>query len=1550
MKTNENSFPQKKKVTKLYMWELKKLQQQKKRELSKVSSKAEKESILHEFERRENELKEKHFPVELDTPSMEYSTSSNGLECNLTEHESPPLPSSEDHEISFYQVIKPHTLSKAEKRQMKKIQQRQNLLASQEESPGLDLAQHEKEAIIEYLKDLNMNCVWNDPLHVEIDRTVTNILRYCLIMESSDISIAALRTCRYFLFSDGILTLFTELCIPEFVVLSVEAVPESANDVSRVTALRFMRRWCALSASGCSCVAIPPCFVHCLVELCADESPMKELREYDCVGVSSSSNTSQNFRLACLKTLRDLCVSHTASVIQAGGLSVLLDAITDLRLAEIDPTFSYSLSVVLSFLFNAPQSHSLHPWGGRISALLCSNPLSLPLQDDVWDVELSRLCCLIQRLLHAHTPLHGHMEKGEELMGLEETFLTEEKETHFTSNETQKRVWILGASALLTFCKRFRYFVEQLKQPLAEELSLWIVRFFHSLLSIALGLDGKCVTEEDCSQIQQNRILPSSVVHPSPKTWKEGKKETLCSSPFIFASSAHPTSTHRLASFLKGNSIHKTSKILSTESPPSGGKEMHPSLSSPSLFSEASQKENETKNHTSPPLSFPMNSHRSVNLQETLGILICRILLDCDLHFALASVCVEYREKEQWEGESTLAEDYEILKTRFSVKQRLYCEATHLLSVFVFATSAMLHPRSFASVAKVCLMAETKNNLVHQRSATARIHAFLTSLSLRLSLSHTSLSSLYLGREGREKSSSSRGEIFPSMSKCLMKVSETAGEKISIFHDGNFEGQKLPKLPSTSFYRLKQIQSSHVTSAIFPPPLPLTKSCLLEMEMIIDTTNVLTQKDFQKWDWNIIRRMLFGPLWTSLKVMEESPIISKFLQRLLLFYYPQSHEFSSMEWKTENLSFVWIGIYLIFLLLHKSDEGIAEGLYIEGKICFISEIIQALNEEIPSKKRKTSSPLPTFHHSPSSPCIHPSTVTPSVQASLLLKKGSSKEEMISTKLLSEEVHTLHPIPSKPCLFPHTFHSSDTLYTLNQTLNPERSLSHSLSFSQASKLPFSSLSSPPPASSLSSSPSSSLLPLPTSSSPPLLPTSSSPPPLPLPPPISSSPPPLPLPPPIFSSPLHPPPPPLSSLPSVSSLGSETSPWQDMANTASFLYQKNVSSLWKFPEGEKDTIFSWLHVTTTLSREYAALVGALVMTSVGERLFSYCKFYDTLLKLLNHPKKDYLSALFLPYINPRTLSGGRFFEHLFKVGSPWLMCVAVQNLENLWETKTSWNSVGSGYHFLKPTPPPYEILPESLLSWVKGVETFSPPNQSCVLNDTLPYATSPLSESSAVNASPFLKEECFHPPQRDLLQNISPPTAVHVPPCSTPPTRRKATPLSSSPTFIVSPSSPSLVRKKEGGVKPPSRLSRSIRSKEARFFSKVMAQTSLKTESSPPSPHIDVDTPSSRGIEPSGTVFSASLFPLSLKCEETKDSVVPITPLTSFPSHFSLTRSSVSAPNVFSLEDTIAGSSPLVELHHSPISQRAISIRSSSPSKFIKNSSPASSEPSIGKQNE
>ncbi|KAF8820821.1 OTU family cysteine protease [Cardiosporidium cionae] len=143
------------KIKKLYLWELKKLQQQKKREISKAPSKAAKESISLEFEQREKDLKQKHFPVDSDTPNTE-DASSNGIECNLTESMPPTLASSEDHESSFYQTTKPHTLSKAEKRQMKKIQQRQSIFANSEEPIVQDLAKLEKEDIIEYLSDLNM--------------------------------------------------------------------------------------------------------------------------------------------------------------------------------------------------------------------------------------------------------------------------------------------------------------------------------------------------------------------------------------------------------------------------------------------------------------------------------------------------------------------------------------------------------------------------------------------------------------------------------------------------------------------------------------------------------------------------------------------------------------------------------------------------------------------------------------------------------------------------------------------------------------------------------------------------------------------------------------------------------------------------------------------------------------------------------------------------------------------------------------------------------------------------------------------------------------------------------------------------------------------------------------------------------------------------------------------------------------------------------------------------------------------------------------------------
>jgi len=88
---------------------------------------------------------------------------------------------------------------------------------------------------------------------------------------------------------------------------------------------------------------------------------------------------------------------------------------------------------------------------------------------------------------------------------------------------------------------------------------------------------------------------------------------------------------------------------------------------------------------------------------------------------------------------------------------------------------------------------------------------------------------------------------------------------------------------------------------------------------LINDTQVLNDKDFTKWNWNIIQDLIKGPLMNH-KRLEETIKTTKFIKRILSFYRPMSHQFSDILKKNNNVkNYVEIGCQLITNLVAMSE-------------------------------------------------------------------------------------------------------------------------------------------------------------------------------------------------------------------------------------------------------------------------------------------------------------------------------------------------------------------------------------------------------------------------------------------------------------------------------------------------------------------------------------------------------------------------------------------------------------------------------------------------------
>lgn len=88
----------------------------------------------------------------------------------------------------------------------------------------------------------------------------------------------------------------------------------------------------------------------------------------------------------------------------------------------------------------------------------------------------------------------------------------------------------------------------------------------------------------------------------------------------------------------------------------------------------------------------------------------------------------------------------------------------------------------------------------------------------------------------------------------------------------------------------------------------------------INETGVLSTVNFTKWRWDIIQKLIDGPLLNP-KRLEEATKASKFVKRIMGFYRPFKYRFSEMRNTQPNQRYVRIGCSLIRTLL-ANPEGV----------------------------------------------------------------------------------------------------------------------------------------------------------------------------------------------------------------------------------------------------------------------------------------------------------------------------------------------------------------------------------------------------------------------------------------------------------------------------------------------------------------------------------------------------------------------------------------------------------------------------------------------------
>ncbi len=122
---------------------------------------------------------------------------------------------------------------------------------------------------------------------------------------------------------------------------------------------------------------------------------------------------------------------------------------------------------------------------------------------------------------------------------------------------------------------------------------------------------------------------------------------------------------------------------------------------------------------------------------------------------------------------------------------------------------------------------------------------------------------------------------------------------------------------------------------------------------LVVESGVLGSSNFSKWDWDVILKIIEGPL-TNGKRLEEAIKASKFVKRLVSFYRPFKYKFSEIKSTRSTQKYVKVGCALMQTLLQT-----AEGVRYLGDNKLLRQIAECLAQCDPVR---SVLPFPTPSH------------------------------------------------------------------------------------------------------------------------------------------------------------------------------------------------------------------------------------------------------------------------------------------------------------------------------------------------------------------------------------------------------------------------------------------------------------------------------------------------------------------------------------------------------------------------------------------------------------
>jgi hypothetical protein len=90
-------------------------------------------------------------------------------------------------------------------------------------------------------------------------------------------------------------------------------------------------------------------------------------------------------------------------------------------------------------------------------------------------------------------------------------------------------------------------------------------------------------------------------------------------------------------------------------------------------------------------------------------------------------------------------------------------------------------------------------------------------------------------------------------------------------------------------------------------------------QMVLDT-QVLSSTNYIKWNWDIILKIIEGPLLNG-KRLDEAIKASKFIKRIISFFRPFKYKFAEVRSTRPNQKYVKVGCALVHTLL-QTPEGV----------------------------------------------------------------------------------------------------------------------------------------------------------------------------------------------------------------------------------------------------------------------------------------------------------------------------------------------------------------------------------------------------------------------------------------------------------------------------------------------------------------------------------------------------------------------------------------------------------------------------------------------------